>query len=362
MKLIDLPVGAKVREEKSGYVFLVGEHNHSGYAGTTLVADNVVRAACIDAKEPSNPNEEERDFGSSNYSASNIHRWLNSSEATWYAASHEFDAPPVPENVENGDTHYFDLPYYCKDAKYDNDYSYAGIPGFLSEFSAAFVDRLYESLIPSTLVTAPEKLENILVRGKMFLMSLAESGFNFDQFGDEGTKIELFNDPRMRYVSPVPAAIGKPSDHVYIDAAWWYWLRTPLPFHHAMSMRMTMGHRGGSENHCIYSHSNPCNAEGIRPACNIDSNIALHEIPDENGIYTLLPETRSKKNIYSKQPVYKRNTWVQEPNYDYPPIMKYNPKCPCHNDSCTRHGFCEACRATHKEMDHDCYCKHQETD
>jgi hypothetical protein len=211
-------------------------------------------------------------------------------------------------------------------------------------------------------VAAPEKVENTLVRGKMFLMSLSESGFDFEQFGREGTKIKLFDDPRMRYVSPVPAAIGKPVDHVYIDAAWWYWLRTPLPFHHAMSMRMTMGHRGGSENCCIYSHSNTCNTEGIRPACNIDSDVTVHDNPDENGIFTLLPESASAKKIFDKKPIYKRNTWVQEPNYDYPADMKYNPNCPCHNDSCTRHGFCDACRATHKEMDHDCFCKHGEKD
>ena len=94
MIIADLHIGAKLKERDSGLVFLVGEHGHAGYSGTTLVADNVIAQMCMDAPEPENPDERLRITGNCRYRLSNLHMWLNSEDDEWYAAAHEYDAPP----------------------------------------------------------------------------------------------------------------------------------------------------------------------------------------------------------------------------------------------------------------------------
>ena len=102
MILKDLLIGAKVREHKSSVVFLVADHNHTAYRGTALVTDCAIKLASLDAAEPDNPDKDMKEFGNNFYPQSNIHQWLNSNEVDWYRPAHEFDAPPVQENIDLG--------------------------------------------------------------------------------------------------------------------------------------------------------------------------------------------------------------------------------------------------------------------
>jgi len=58
MEIKQLPIGAKVKEEKSGVVFLIADHNHTGYAGTPLITDCAIKLAAFDAVESENPDVE----------------------------------------------------------------------------------------------------------------------------------------------------------------------------------------------------------------------------------------------------------------------------------------------------------------
>ena len=55
----------------------------------------------FDAKEPNNPDSDRKGYGNNNWSVSNIKQFLNSDQASWYSAQHQYDAPPSSANVWN---------------------------------------------------------------------------------------------------------------------------------------------------------------------------------------------------------------------------------------------------------------------
>ena len=76
----NLSVGAKVKSPDTKYngvpiIWLIG---HKGTGRVKLVTERIITLKCFDAKEPSNPNIDRRDYGNNRYSQSNIDQWLNS--------------------------------------------------------------------------------------------------------------------------------------------------------------------------------------------------------------------------------------------------------------------------------------------
>ena len=80
----------------------------------------------FDAKEPNNTNSDRKLSGNNNWQYSNIEQFLNSDQASWYSAQHQYDAPPSSANVwkySNGttynayDTHKGFLYYWSADEK-----------------------------------------------------------------------------------------------------------------------------------------------------------------------------------------------------------------------------------------------------
>ena len=69
----------------------------------------IIDLRCFDAKEPTNPDNSRRNNGNNNWQYSNIEQFLNSDQASWYSAQHQYDAPPTSANVWNNyipyDTH-----------------------------------------------------------------------------------------------------------------------------------------------------------------------------------------------------------------------------------------------------------------
>jgi hypothetical protein len=268
LKLCELPVAAKVREKTSGVVFLVGEHGHPGYKGTTLVANNIIWQACLDAPEEDNPDERLHLTGYNYYPFSNLHQWLNAEGKDWYKPAHQYDAPPTEENIAKRPNFYDRHGYNA----------YAGKYGFLSWFGPAFRKAIYESDVPC-INSKQDGVEHI--KAKAFLLSSAEAGIRNKDALKEGSKIAVFNDFRNRYAAPSQDAVANSAwqpAYFTVDNVFWYWLRTPK-----------FDDRGFT----CYSHSaNPysykfscCPWVGIRPSLNVNSDLPVEASPNVRGLY-----------------------------------------------------------------------------
>ena len=293
MILKDIPVGARVREQKSSVIFLVADHNHTAYAGTSLVTDCAVKIASFDAAEPDNPDKSMKEFGNNFYPNSNIHRWLNSNEDDWFMPAHEFDAPPIVANIDQGRLDFYDFPFYSTEAKFIGDFSYKDTPGFLTWFSREFVESICEVNVPCYIEPKPGEVhvgpaDPFYVKAQVFLLSAPEIGFEEIKTGIEGFRFPLFNDARMRVVAPTPAAIGKPDDYVYDDCSFWYWLRTPVAGSSTTAMVYNSDHKFGDYNAASTGQLPVRAISGIRPALNLDSGTAVSSEPDGSGVYSLL--------------------------------------------------------------------------
>lgn len=80
----------------------------------------------FDGKEPTNTDSNRKNYGNNNWQYSNIEQWMNSDQASWYSAQHQYDAPPSSANCQqysNGttynayDTHKGFLYYWSADEK-----------------------------------------------------------------------------------------------------------------------------------------------------------------------------------------------------------------------------------------------------
>jgi hypothetical protein len=258
MTISDLPVGAKLKERDSGLVFLIAGHEHPGYEGTTLLADNVIAQACFDAPEERNPDERLRITGSNNYRLSNLHVWLNSEGGGWYSPSHEYDAPPSEEALAQRPNAYDRHGYNAYDGK----------PGFLSWFGEGFRGAILESQVPC-LSGGRDGIEYI--KAKVFLPSAEEAGIRTHEPVKEGVKLAVMDDFRMRFATPSPEALVTAQFRpAYFNAGqlFWYWLRTP----HSLDPGFV----------CYAHNTNPysykfacCPWMGVRPMLNIDPALAV---------------------------------------------------------------------------------------
>lgn len=270
MQLRHLSVGMKIREITSNIVFLVGEHGHEGYTGTTLVANNVIGQACLDAPEDNNPNERLRLTGYNYYAFSNLHQWLNAEGRDWYKPAHAYDTAPSKGNISKRpncyDTHGYNA-YYHK-------------PGFLSWFGNTFRNAIYESEVPCTNSTHND-IEYI--KAKAFLLSVTEAGIRTSDPLEEGSKIAVFNDFRNRYASPSADAVANSEwqpAYFTTENLFWYWLRTP---------------KGNDDGFTCYVHNvNPyshkfscCPWVGIRPVVNVASELRVEESINVPGLYLI---------------------------------------------------------------------------
>jgi hypothetical protein len=270
MILEQLPVGAKVREKTSGVIFLVGEHGHAGYKGTTLVANHVIGQGCLDAPEENNPNERMHLTGYNHYAYSNLHQWLNAEGYDWYRRAHDFDAAPSEENIALRPNTYDRHGYNA----------YAGKAGFLSWFGEEFRKAIYESDVPCT---DSQQASIEFVKARAFLLSTAEAGIRTSDPLQEGSKIAVFNDFRIRTATPSAEAIAN-SDwqpaYFSVRNLFWYWLRTPK--------LNDEGFTYYAHTSCPYSHRFCCCPWlGVRPVVNVDSHLPVEASVYIQGLYLI---------------------------------------------------------------------------
>lgn len=285
----DLPIGSRIREKESGTVFLVADHHHTSWEGTTLVSDRVCMISCIDAAEPENPDEQAASSGCNRYALSNIHQWLNSAEKQWYRPQHAFDTPPSEDRIAMR-TDVFTSKLFDPDGIFPAPYAYDQLPGYLARFSEGFREAILPSPIicfgpsdPDIIYFGPPQGETITC--KAFLLSAAEIGLE-DEIRREGYLIRLFLEPRMRMSAPENNAIHRTPDFDYKQSPVAFWLRSPLGSTTGMGKIYQVEHKFGDVvGATLMPH--PVNyAAGIRPAMNLDDMAAVCG-RDEYGIYQL---------------------------------------------------------------------------
>ena len=287
----DLPIGARFCEDKSGTVFVVADHRHTGWTGTTVITDRVCLISCIDAAEPENPDAEIAGKGCNRYALSNINQWLNSAETDWYQPMHEYDAPPK-EDLISMRSEVFESRFFDPDGTFPAPYAYDTLPGYLARFSDGFRESILDTPVPcfgpsdpDIIHYGPPAAESVTC--KAFLPSASEIGLE-DEIRWEGYLIRLFLDPRMRMCAPENAAIHRDDDFDYKQSAVALWIRSPLGGSSSMGKIYQVEHKFGDVVGAVLM-PHPVNyAAGIRPIMNLDDNLRITG-RDDYGIYRIQP-------------------------------------------------------------------------
>lgn len=271
IKISDLPIGSLVKDPETTYygksiVWKIADKNHEGYPANsvTLITDKIVGVKSFDSKESKNNNSDRKNGGNSYYKYSNILQWLNSDSTDWYKPMHSADAPPTSGNISSGSP-------YDKEA------------GFLTNFSVAFK----KEAITTSLKTARHGLDGSgseNVESKFFLASKTEVDLGSENSIYEGNKLALFTNSSSRKAILTNEAV-KNSSYSSIEFnggdAWRWWLRT----HHvnAPSKVRQIDYNGD------LTWDVACDGiVGLRPLCNLKSEILVSENKDSSGVYTIL--------------------------------------------------------------------------
>ena len=183
-----------------------------------------------DNKEPSNSDTNRRKYGNNRYIYSNIHQWLNATEATsWYTAQHSTDAAP----------------------------DYSSQAGFLSGWSENHIAALDRAtLTVSRSITDGGGTETFVAR--VALISTAELGL---QSGTGGGRLDIFNSD------------GDRSTGAY------YWTRTPLPSNSYRACQVASAGDLGIDG--VYF------ADGVRPLCIPVSTALVSLGMDDDNCYVV---------------------------------------------------------------------------
>jgi hypothetical protein len=260
----NLPVGAIVKSVNTKYngvpiIWLIG-HKETGRV--KLVTERIITLKCFDAKEPSNPDSDRKNYGNNRYSQSNIDQWLNSAAGAWYSARHTYDAPPNNANVSYNE--------------YDAE------AGFLSNFEESFRNAILDTTIRVVKPLVDGGGYEDITR-KVYLLSNTEVGLSNESGIAEGSKWDLFSDNNSRKAYPTAEAVSR-SEYTNPDlntsSPWRWWLRTPYAdnSYHARNV-YTTGAR--DRDYVYYGH------RGVRPALELDSGILVSDTPDEDGAYII---------------------------------------------------------------------------
>ncbi|NGM16947.1 fibronectin type III domain-containing protein [Eggerthellaceae bacterium zg-893] len=245
-------------------VWRVLEHGHGGYPDgvTTLLTDNIITLKCFDAKETGNSDRDRRSYGNNDWGTSNLRQWLNSDAAAgrWYGARHAADAPPTAANCWNG----------------HNPYDSAA--GFLSGFTA----QERAALVATRLEYGGWGDNGKTATDKVFLLSSNEVGL--DSIAGNGTKFARFTDNNSLLAKPTAKAV---SESTYTNSSlnarsnWYWWLRTS---HASYSYDARFVDANGT----LYSYFAYYGHGGVRPVCNLSSNISISDTTDADGCHAII--------------------------------------------------------------------------
>ena len=271
-----LAVGAKIKDTSTTYlgtpiIWLKADKDHTDYPSnsTTLITESILCKHAFDAKEPNNSDSNRVSYGNNKYSVSNIDQWLNSDAAAgeWYSARHDADQEP------NSTTYVSANPYSTE-------------AGFLNGFSAFFKKSLLDTTLKTVLNTVTDGGSYESIVRKIFLASRAETFGAAENGIEEGSLLSIFseNTNAVRIAN-------------YNGTAAYWWLRTPCS---SGSYGVRYVFSGGT----LYSYFAYGGGSGVRPLCNLSSDILVSDTVDEDGCYVIEipPEAPTELNI--KTPVF----------------------------------------------------------
>ena len=272
-KLSNLPLKAKVKFGKlygKPIVWLVADKNHNGYPSNsvTLVSEKIIKMLCFDAKEPTNSNIDRKNYGNNRYIYSNIRQWMNSSAGanSWYTAKHSADAPPSAANVW-GTSNVAVNPYQSA-------------AGFLNSFTT----NERNSLLNTTITVGKSSTDGRgteTCQDKIFSLSCTEVGLTGDHVC--GSKLAIFSDSysRMAKVTAECVANSNYPSNPAANASWYWWLRDAYASSSGFAYFVPADG--------TLSRNYACNGYfGLRPACNLSSDLLVSDSTDSDGCYTII--------------------------------------------------------------------------
>ena len=270
--LSSLAVGALVKDTGTLYngkaiVWKIADKNHTGYPANsvTLITERIISLKCFDAMEPSNSDSDRKRYGNNRWIYSNIRRWLNSQAAAgrWYSAQHGQDAPPNNSNV------------------WSNYNEYEAEAGFLTGFSANFL----AALLNTTHTVGKAQVDGGGTESctdKIFFATCTEVGLSGDVTA--GSKLALFSNDASRQAKPTAEAVSKSeyqTSGLDANSFWYWWLADAYASYSCYVRNVNSSGALGSDD--AYYGSG-----GVRPLCNIKSDILVSDNPDSDGAYTII--------------------------------------------------------------------------
>lgn len=254
----------------SKIVFKIADKNHSGYPSNsvTLITEKIIQNMASDAKEPSNSNNDRKNYGNNRHIYSNLLQWLNSNATAgaWYSAKHSADQAPTTKN-----THVTYNPYT----------SWAG---FLAMLDPKFVAELMETTL-TVVKSSTDGGSYETFKAKMFLASTTEVGLANENNIAEGSLLALFSNDASRVAYPTAQCVnnadGYTNSNFSTSKGWYWWLRTP---NSSIASNVRYVGSGGS----LLSYLAYYGSHGVRPLCNLKSSILVSDSPNSDGNYTVI--------------------------------------------------------------------------
>ena len=267
----NLPIGSKVKfgrynvesEAAQDIIWQIADKNHTGYPDNsiTLITEKIIDIRGFDAKEPSNSDSNRQKYGNNRYRDSNIRQFLNKAGYPWYVATHGADEPPTEEGTNNYGTGYDDK------------------PGFLSDFTEEELTSILDTTLTVALNTVTDGSGTETVVNKIFLASVTEVGLENEPGGAEGSLLPIFSDDASR-IGIVTKQVEDYSNYDITGARYW-WLRSP-------SSSGSGGVRLVSTSGALGSGFAYGGGFGVRPLCNLKSDILVSDDPDVDEAYTII--------------------------------------------------------------------------
>ncbi len=225
----------------------------------TLLTEKIITIRAFDAREASNSDGNRKSYGNNDWTVANIEQWLNSDAGAgaWYKAQHSADAPPTKADC----------------AGYNG---YDSQAGFLNAFTA----QEKAALLETTLQIAGWSGNGTTWTGKVFFLSSNEVGL--ETIANNGTAMAYFDSANKRIAYPSAKAVAN-SDYTSVStsSAWYWWLRNSYPSNSSHVRRV---YADGS----LYNSYACPGSYGVRPACNLSSNILVSDTTDGDGCYTVI--------------------------------------------------------------------------
>ena len=157
-------------------------HQESDYQ--IAMTKQIIDCRCFDAKEPNNTDSDRPRWGNSKWSVSNIEQFLNSDQATWYNAQHDYDAPPNSTNVSQSGNN--------ADNPYDTH------KGFLYYWPDEEKALLKDMTLTLANNTETDGGGSYTWTGKVWLPTYTQMSGNSNNSITEGTKFDKYSDNNSR--------------------------------------------------------------------------------------------------------------------------------------------------------------------